>query len=249
MQTPGLSQRRRATPDLDVDIRVDGTAGFALAINGVPSGIAVDTADLHDELDRLIVVGLQRLRPELYFLHAAVLTWHGRAFVIAGPSGHGKSTTAWGLLQRGAGFVSDELAPIDLHTGVVHDFARALCLKRDPPSGFPLPPAALRIGRAVHVPAWALPPPGVRTPTVPTGLVFVRHDPARERPQLRRLSTAESAARLYANVLNALAHDARGLDAAIDLAARSPAVALESGDLAASCDLLVSWMDALASGG
>ncbi len=249
MLAPEFVQRGGTAPDLAIEIQVTGESSFALEVQGL-SGLVglgdvatVDNADLHDELDRLIVMGLQHLRPDLYFLHAAVLSWRGRRFVIAGHSGHGKSTTVWGLLHHGGEFVSDELAPIDLRTGEVHPFPRALCLKRDPPPAYPLPHASFRIGRVVHVPTSVLPKPPASTLAKLSGLVFVHHDSRRERPQLRHLSAAESASRLYANALNALAHDARGLDAAVSLSTQWPAVALDSGDLRASCELLGHWMD------
>ncbi len=248
--TPQLVRRGRTAPDLDINIQAVGESSYALGVQGLTDlgdTAAVNDADLHDELDRLIVIGLQHLRPDLYFLHAAVLSWHGRRFLIAGHSGHGKLTTAWGLLHHGGKFVSDELAPIDLRTGVVHPFLRALCLKRDPPPAYPLPDTALRVGQVVHVPTAALLSPPARTSAKVAGLVFVHHDSRREHPQLRRLSAAECASRLYANALNALAHDARGLDVAVALAAQWPAVAMDSGDLTASCELLGRWMDSVAS--
>lgn len=240
----GMS-RGRAAPDLDIDVRFAADGSMSLRAAGEPEVTVSSGAELHDELDRSIVLGLQRLRPELYVLHAAVVSWRRRWFVIAGASGDGKSTTVWGLLHHGAGFLSDELAPVDLGTWLVHPFARALCLKRDPPPGYPLPTGALRIGSSVHVPTAAMPGAIERTPQKVAGVVFVRHDPGRPRPELHRLSAAESAARLYANALNPLAHDARGFDAAVEIASRWPAAMLEAGELTATCGLLGSWMDSV----
>jgi hypothetical protein len=242
---PNVTGDGRPAPDLEIDVRFAADGSMSLLVTGQPTITVANEAELHDELDRSIVLGLQRLRPGLYVLHAAVLSWHRRAFVIAGASGDGKSTTSWGLLHHGARFVSDELAPIDLTTWLVHPFARALCLKRDPPLDYPLPASALRIGSCVHVPTAALPCATERTPQPVAGVVFVRHDPGRLRAELRRLSAAESAARLYASALNALAHDGRGFDSAVELASRWPAVALASGELKESCELLGNWMDSM----
>jgi hypothetical protein len=244
---PDFAGGGRAAPDLEIEIRFAADGSMSLLAAGQPAITLANEADVHDELDRSIVIGLQRLRPEFYVLHAAVLSWRRRAFVLAGASGDGKSTTSWGLLHHGARFVSDELAPIDLTTRQVYPFERALCLKREPPLDYPLPASALRIGSCVHVPTAALPCATERTPQAVAGVVFVRHDPGRSRPELHRLSVAESAARLYASALNALAHDGRGFDAAVELASRWPAVALASGELKESCDLLGSWMDSMLS--
>ncbi len=44
--------------------------------------------------------------------HAATVAWRGRAIVLCGPTGAGKSTLAAALCRAGAGFVGDDIAPI-----------------------------------------------------------------------------------------------------------------------------------------
>lgn len=66
------------------------------------------------EVDSTIAV--QRIRKDLYFLHAAVAEVDGKAYLLVAKSGGGKSTTLWGLLHHGWRYLSDELAPIDLAT-------------------------------------------------------------------------------------------------------------------------------------
>ena len=46
-------------------------------------------------------------------LHGSVVAMDGRALVLLGTTGAGKSTTALALVQRGATLVSDDLAPLD----------------------------------------------------------------------------------------------------------------------------------------
>jgi hypothetical protein len=43
-------------------------------------------------LEKDMTLELQRLRRVLYFIHAAVLTFEGKAFMLAGESGSGKPT-------------------------------------------------------------------------------------------------------------------------------------------------------------
>ncbi len=72
-------------------------------------------------------VGAVEATPHLA-MHAAVLSRHGNALVIPGPSGHGKTTLAAALLQAGWDYVSDE----------------ALCLRWDDAQVVPYPrPLAL----------------------------------------------------------------------------------------------------------
>jgi hypothetical protein len=155
-------------------------------------------------------------------------------------SGGGKSTTTWGLLHHGFRFVSDEFAPVDLGDGRVEPFPRALCLKRPPPAGYPLPAGCVRTSRTWHVPVDLLPDPPA-TERLPVGAVFfVRYEPARAKPVLRPLRPAEAGARLYTQALNPLWHPADGLDAALAVVTSAPCFALEAAGLADTCEMVLS---------
>ena len=75
--------------------------------------------DLLYFLDGDLSIQLQKRRPDLYFLHSAVLGRHGLAALLVGPSGVGKSTAAWALSHHGFDFKGDELAPIDVETRTI----------------------------------------------------------------------------------------------------------------------------------
>lgn len=194
--------------------------------------------DLLFDLEKHLTVALQWRRPELLFLHAAALARGERAWLLAGDSGAGKSTTTWALLHHGWRYLSDELAAIDLASGRVHPYPHALCLKHRPPSAYPLPGAALDLGRTLHVPPDALPAAAETLPRALGGIVFVRYRPGLRAPVLRPLGRAEACARLYVVTLNALAHPDHGLDAAKWLAEQVPSHSLECDDLAAACELV-----------
>ena len=51
--------------------------------------------------------------PELVFVHAGVVGWHGSAIVIPGASWSGKTTLVAALLRAGATYLSDEYAVLD----------------------------------------------------------------------------------------------------------------------------------------
>ena len=61
---------------------------------------------------------------------------------------------------------------------------------------------------------------------------------ATEPPQVARLSRAKAAHQLYPQLLNALAHPAKGLAAVAEVAAAAECYALTSSDLTASCKLV-----------
>jgi hypothetical protein len=239
-----------AAPEpVDLHYAIDaGDAGRRFVLRAPDETTLVSGApgDLLFDLEKHLTVTLQWRRPELLFLHAAALARSGRAWLLAGDSGAGKSTTSWALLHYGWRYLSDELAPIDLDSVRVYPYPHALCLKRRPPPGYPLPDTTLDLGRTLHVPPDSLPAPVEMLPCALGGIVFLRYRPGLGAPLLRSLSRAETCGRLYAVTLNALAHPGHGLDAAKGLAERVPGHALECDDLAAACELLGRSLDPLA---
>jgi hypothetical protein len=224
----------------------DGVLGVRRV--GGRSQSAENIGELLGLFDGDLSIELQKLRRELLFVHAGVVTIGGGAILLAGPPGAGKSTTCWGLSHYGFTYLSDELAPLELEPLRVQSFARALALKRSPPEGFPLPGAALATPGSFHVPCSALPGGSSRSAATPVGVVFLAGQKPGAPPTMRRVSHGEAAARLYANALNVLAHEDDGLAPAVELAAALPAYLLESGELAATCELLRSSLEPLAGG-
>ncbi|MDB5693797.1 MAG: HprK-related kinase [Alphaproteobacteria bacterium] len=64
-------------------------------------------------------------------LHASAVERDGRALLMTGHSGAGKSTLAALLGERGWRFLGDEFALVDLETGALHPFPRAISLKNE----------------------------------------------------------------------------------------------------------------------
>jgi HprK-related kinase A len=62
-------------------------------------------------------------------LHAASVERDGKALVLTGESGAGKSTLAALLGERGWRLMGDEFALLDLESGALHPFPRAVSLK------------------------------------------------------------------------------------------------------------------------
>lgn len=228
-------------PSPRLDYLIEGGSTPSLLCAGQHSRCIpwADPDELLFLLEKDITVELQKRRPDLYFLHAAALEWHGKAYLLAADSGSGKSTTAWALLHHGFRYLSDELSAIDLKSMRVHPYPHALCLKQRPPD-YPLPAETIDLGRTLHVPVSAL-PAEVTTDARPLGGVFLlKYRPELDQPELRRISPAEAGARLYLTALNALSHANRGLDAAVRIAETVPCFAIESAGLPATCALIRS---------
>lgn len=222
-------------PACSYTVSYAGDDGYRVVRDGAAAFIAETDGALLFHLDKDLTLVLQALRANLFFMHAAVVADGDRAWAISAPSGTGKSTTVWALVRDGLGYMSDELAPIEVTSDArVHPYPRALHLKREPGAPYGVPANVLRFPEGLYIPTAAMP----RTPQADAlplrGIFFLRRDIERSAPRTKRLSPAEAASHLYANALNPLAHAGMGLDAAIAIAERVPCLEVELGPLCAS---------------
>jgi len=242
----GRLQGPMETPDLWYTVgRHPGSGAFFIAREGHPSLIASDAGEFLFLFEKDFTIELQKLRPELYFLHSAVLAFRGRALMLVGTSGSGKSTTTWALLHHGFGYLSDELGPLDLETLEVYPYPHALSLKNEPPKAYPLPAATLFTSRALYIPVEHLAVQVAPAPVPLAAIFFLRHRPDAAAPEIRSMSKAEAGARLFASTLNPLAHPGDGLDAAIEIAMRAPCFELITADLPETCARVEATMKGL----
>jgi len=223
-----------------ISVEPSTTSGFVLRRDDGRPLLVADLGELVFQVEKTMIVAVQERRPDLLFLHAAALGRDGAAWLFVGESGAGKSTTAWGLLHHGFSYLSDELAPIDLRTLEVLPYPHALCLKQRPAPPYLLPAESVDLGRTIHVPTRLLPSPSLLDACPLQAVFFVSQDARGREPTLRRVSTAEAAARMYVSTLNALAHDARGLDAVLRVAAAVSSFVLHAGDLGRTCQLIAA---------
>jgi hypothetical protein len=221
--------------------------GFFIERRGRARVVAPDDGTFLAHFDEDVAIEVQKLRPDLYFVHAAVLTVSEGAFMLVTESGGGKSTLCWALSHHGYRYLSDELGPVDLESLHVHPFTRALMLKTEPPGArYPLPADTLRTSRGWHISADDVPGGVGAGPTRLTAIFFLRRDRLAQAPSVRSVGAAEAAARLYANSLNQLAHRGDGLDAAVRIATGVACFELvTTPDLAAASNLLAAALQRL----
>ncbi len=240
----GSLQGDRGVTDLEYTVGPgDVPSGFRIERPGREPLVAPDDGTFLALFDADIGIELQRLRPDLYFVHAAVLEYRDTAVMLVSSSGGGKSTLCWALLHHRFGYLSDELGPVDLATLEVQPYGRALMVKREPPPPYPIAGGGVRTSRGIYVPAAEL-PGDLRTEALSLAAIFfLRRLPDGAGPSVRRLSAAEAAARLYANTLNALAHGGDGVDPAIRIASGRRCFELTTGELAATCALVSATLE------
>jgi len=240
-----LFETRAKNPTLTYSVHKCSDGAFEISRGADYSLLALDDGDLLFQLEKEITIEIQKLRPDLYFLHAAALDYDGLGLMLVANSGGGKSTTAWALSHHGFRYLSDELAPIDLRTLEIFPYHHALGLKNLPPSSYRLPRETIRTSRTVHVPVEALPGGSQGVPTCLAAIFFVSYRPDQEFPRAMPISRTEAAARLFANALNPLAHPGEGLDGVLEIAARSSSFELVTSDLTQTCAVVKQRMESL----
>lgn len=69
-------------------------------------------------------------------LHAGAVEAGGKAFLLAGPSGTGKTTLTLALAEAGLKLLSDDFSPLERSTGLVHLFPKSLGVRPGPGQEF-----------------------------------------------------------------------------------------------------------------
>ncbi len=218
--------------------RFDTGGELLFARNGARRELARDDGDFLYMFEKDMTIETQKLRSDLFFVHAAALEMSGRGLALVAPSGYGKSTTTWGLMHHGFKYLSDELAPIELTTMQVHPYPHALCLKAAPPADYPLPNETIYTTYTAHVATEWLPCETLQGAIPLEAIFFVRFVDDFSKPILQPLEKAEAAIRLFTNSLNPLAHTGDGLDGAIAIVSSTRCFELVYSDLTATCELI-----------
>jgi hypothetical protein len=241
---------RQSIADARIHYRItrqQASGGLLIARQGVCPMVARDDYEFLFVFEKDMIIETQKLRPDLYFVHSAILELHGHALALVAPSGYGKSTTTWALLHHGLRYVSDELAPIELTTMRVHPFPHALCLKSIPSNDYPPPQESIHTMCTAHIPTNRLPAPTMLDMVSLDAIFFLRFDAQIAAPVLKPMAKADAVVRLFTNALNPLAHTGDGLDAAIKIVSRVRCFELLSSQLPETCELIKSTFVAAVS--
>ena len=112
-----------------VTVTKEQSGRFALDLGGPPSQTGLSREELFDLLQEEVVHALIVEMASAVVLHSGAVSLHGRAILLAGPTGSGKSSLAAWCVDRGFQYLSDEvIALVEGGTDVV-GFPRAMVVK------------------------------------------------------------------------------------------------------------------------
>lgn len=190
---------------------------------------------LHWEINALA----RAARRDAVVLHAAVVELHGVGIVVVGASGAGKSTLTLGLCERGAHYLSDELAAVRRDRVVVDAYPKPIALR---PDSWPL---VERLHPGLH-PAlapllrdeWFVTPQLAIETTEPRLVLFAEYDGAQSGASLRGVDRADALVRVCGHADELAVQSAGAFTALGALVAAADAYEVRSSDLVAACDLV-----------
>jgi hypothetical protein len=165
-----------------------------------------------------------RSRPDLLWLHAGVVAKSGRALLLAGTSGQGKSTLTTSLSDKGWRFLSDDVAPIKMSDDVVLPFLQTPVRRLHPGRVVTREELGTLQREQVQVRLDAL----QREPTPIGAVVFISYQ-NQEGAELQRLDRGSAAMELLRNATNFFDHRAAAVSRAADLTVRIPMYRLAYG--------------------
>lgn len=169
-------------------------------------------------------------------LHAATVEKDGRALIMTGESGAGKSTLAALLGERGWRLMGDEFGLLDLETGALMPFPRAVSLKNGAIRVMEAEVAADRFGPRLedtpkgairHMRPNARAIEGMGQGAMPSLILFPRFGPAEA---VRGVGKAEVFMRLTQASTNYVSLGRPGFDALTRLVESNPALAIDYPD-------------------
>ena len=195
-------------------------AGFAIS-GPIELFYEGEVSSLYDLLKHELLAQFIRERQDLLWLHAAAVERNGKAILVAGPSGQGKSTISTRLCEMGWNFMSDDIAPVRMSSNDVLPFPQAPFRR----IGAGIIPNRVAL-EALEKESVIISPESIRRQAAPiAAIVFPVYRPG-TRENLVSMPSGNAAFELLRSYTNFVDHKASGVARASELARQIPAYEL-----------------------
>jgi hypothetical protein len=226
------------------EIRVATARHAEIVVDGTTIHLVADGAEavawLLWHVNQQAAIGSSRY----LLLHSAAVELGGRALLVPGSSGAGKSTTCAALVQAGAGYLTDELVALEPRTTTVVPFAKSLHLDHGARHALGIGEGSVEPGHAAapdHVAPSVLASHPIGSPCVPRWIAFPDRD-GRDGAgsDIVRLSAPDALVELLAHSVNLDRHGGKGLEVLAELAQSCKCYRLTYGDAGSAAKELLS---------
>jgi hypothetical protein len=241
LRVPGAAAHVLSISSSEVD---DGTVRWAVHLDGVrllrTEAASIAFQHLLWEANRHAIDETR----DSVLVHASAAAVEGRAIVLPGPMGAGKSTLAAALVRAGAGYLTDEIVAIDPRTGLVAPYPKYLSLGPALAHLVPDRPAAQRsfVGEQLLVSPEVIRTGAVAAPAPPRVVVFPRYRPGAA-TSVEALPPAAALAALAQHAFHLETDGPRVLATLATTVQQAACFALESSDVDDARDALLRLLD------
>lgn len=214
--------------------------------NGSPPEVIIERGRVMPLLEREINQYLVGQLANRLLLHAAAATYGKRAIILPATAGAGKTSLVAGLVQRGCGYLTDELVIIHRRTNSIVPFPKAMSLKEGSFALFESlgpDPTGPEYDRVWYLDPERLRPGSVVKRPTPIGWVVLPRYEAGATTRIESLTVGETVLGLFENTVNIARHKEKGLDRLIGIAKKAPGYRLVFGDLDEACEAVLGIVE------
>jgi hypothetical protein len=214
--------------------------------NGVPLALGQQPGDalgwvVWDVNRAAVEAGAEHL-----LFHSGAVETAGTGILFPGASGSGKSTLVAGLVRRGCGYLTDELAAFDMASGMLLPYPKPITVKPGSfavladmgPGAWPELAAGQGAGQEWQVAVGEGSGRGIGTPCAPGFVIAPHFDPGAD-TTLHPLSQTQGFFALAVNAVNLVPHGSVGTSALGRLAGECQCFSLAFSDLEEACGVVL----------
>lgn len=214
--------------------------------DGASREVVIERGRVMPLLEREINQYLVGALGDQLLLHGAAGGYGRLAIILPATGGSGKTSLVARLVQRGCGYLTDELVILHARTSSIVPFPKAMSLKEGSFSLFESlgpDPTGPEYDRVWYLDPERLRPGSVVKRPTPIGWVVFPRFASGAKTRIEALTVGETVLGLFENTVNMARHKEKGLDRLIGIARKAPGYRLVFGDLDEACKAVLGIVE------